>query len=456
MYFSDTIAAVSTPVGEGGIAVIRISGPDSLPILKSLFRRKHDGGFQSHRFYYGEILSPESGIVIDEAMCVYMQAPRSFTREDVAEMQCHGGTLIIQQILGLVLRQGARLAQPGEFTRRAFLNGRIDLIQAEAVIDLIRSKTEASVAVARRQSDGTLSDSLFKIRDHIRQSLALVEAYVDFPDEEMGEIDSSHFFAEINSAIFLAGSLIASFVEGRVIREGVSVLIAGKPNVGKSSLLNTLLKEKRAIVTSVPGTTRDLIEEVINIDGLPVKLLDTAGIRKSVDPVEREGVKLALERIPTADLLLYVLDSSKPFDLDDRFVAESLSGFRVIIVFNKSDLPRQMDLPRDLHFLPSISVSTATGDGLYDLKRQISSLFLHGKAVDSREYLFLTRARHRDALQAVCSILNDLKISPDGLSQCELVAVDLREALDFLGQITGESTSDDILDLIFGQFCIGK
>lgn len=456
MYFSDTIAAVSTPVGEGGIAVIRISGPDSLLILKSLFRGKHDGGFQSHRFYYGEIFSPDSGMVIDEAMCVYMQSPRSFTREDVVEMQCHGGTLIIQQILALVLRQGARLAEPGEFTRRAFLNGRIDLLQAEAVIDLIRGKTEASVAVARHQSEGTLSEALLKIRDHIRQSLALVEAYVDFPDEDMGELDTAVFFTEISSAVTLADSLIASFEEGRVIREGVSVLIAGKPNVGKSSLLNTLLKEKRAIVTSVPGTTRDLIEEVINIKGLPVKLLDTAGIRKSADPVEREGVKLALERIPTADLLLYVLDGSQPFDLDDRFVADSLAGVRTLIVFNKSDLARSIELPPDLQSLPSIEVSTATGDGLDALKQQISDFFLHGKAVDSREYLFLTRARHRDALQAVCSILNALKSSPDSFTHGELVAVDLREALDLLGQITGETTSDDILDLIFGQFCIGK
>lgn len=456
MYLSDTIAAVSTPVGEGGIAVIRISGPNSLLILKSTFRRIHDGGFQSHRFYYGEILLPESGMVIDEAMCVFMQAPRSFTREDVVEIQCHGGTLIIQQILALVLRQGARLAEPGEFTRRAFLNGRIDLLQAEAVIDLIRGKTEAAVAVARQQSDGALSEAFLKIRDHVRQSLALVEAYVDFPDEDMGEIDGSIFATQISSAISLADSLLASFEEGRVIREGVSVLIAGKPNVGKSSLLNTLLKEKRAIVTSIPGTTRDLIEEVVNINGLPVRLLDTAGIRKTDDPIECEGVKLALERIPTADLLLFVLDSSQPFDLDDRLVAESVAGCRTLIVFNKSDLPVRIDLPHDLRVLPAIAVSTSTGAGLDDLKQQISSLFLHGKAIDSREYLFLTRARHRDALHAACSVLKNLRTTSGSFSHDELAAIDLREALDYLGQITGETTSDDILDLIFGQFCIGK
>jgi tRNA modification GTPase len=456
MYLSDTIAAVSTPVGEGGIAVIRISGPDSLQILDSLFRRKNDGDFLSHRFYYGEIISPGSTVAVDEAMCVFMRAPRSFTCEDVAEIQCHGGTLVVEQILALVLAQGARLAEPGEFTRRAFLNGRIDLLQAESVIDVIRGKTEAAVAVARQHSKGALSAALLKIRDQVRQSLALVEAYMDFPDEDMGEQDTSRLLHLLSGSITLTGSLIASYEEGRVIRDGVSVLIAGKPNVGKSSLLNTLLKEKRAIVTSVPGTTRDLIEEIINIKGLPVKLLDTAGIRMTEDPVEREGVNLALERIPTADLVLFLLDSSRPFDSDDRLVAESIAGGRVLMVINKSDLPGRLVLPNDLQSIPAISVSTATGECIDDLKALISDSFLHGRAVDSREYTLLTKARHRDALQGVSLILSSLNETPEKLVHGELVALDLREALDLLGQITGETTPDDILDLIFNQFCIGK
>jgi len=456
MYIPDTIAAVSTPVGEGGIAVIRISGPDSLQILGDLFKRKNDGGFLSHRFYYGEIISPESGVVVDEAMCVYMRAPRSFTCEDVAEIQCHGGTLIMQQILGLVLSRGARLAEPGEFTRRAFLNGRIDLLQAEAVIDLIRGKTEASLTVARQQSDGALSSALLEIRNHVRQALALAEAYIDFPDEDMGAKDVNQFLDQLVAAAALTGSLVASYEEGRVLRDGVSVLIAGKPNVGKSSLLNTLLKEKRAIVTSVPGTTRDLIEEVISINGLPVKLLDTAGIRNPEDPIEREGVKMALERIPTADLVLYILDSSRPFDSDDKLVADSLAGSKTLIVFNKTDLPSLMILPADLQAIPSISISTFTGEGIERLKQLIADSFLHGKSVDSREYILLSRARHRDALQSVSLILDSLINSPEKLVHGELIAVDLREALYLVGQITGETTPDDILDLIFGQFCIGK
>lgn len=456
MYLPDTIAAISTPVGEGGIAVIRISGPDSLQILGALFRRKNDGGFLSHRFYYGEIISPESGVVVDEAMCVYMRAPRSFTCEDVAEIQCHGGTLIIQQILDLILSKGARLAEPGEFTRRAFLNGRIDLLQAEAVIDLIRGKTEASLAVARKQSDGALSTTLLEIRNHIRQALALAEAYIDFPDEDMGENDINQFLGQLFAANALTESLIASYEEGKVLRDGVSVLIAGKPNVGKSSLLNTLLREKRAIVTSVPGTTRDLIEEVININGLPVKLLDTAGIRNPEDPIEREGVNLALERIPTADLVLYILDSSRPFDSDDRLVADSLAGVKTLIVFNKTDLPTQLVLPSDLQVTSSTAISTFTGNGIELLKKLIADSFLHGKVVDSREYILLSRARHRDTLQNVSRILNLLTSRPEKLVHGELVAVDLRETLYLIGQITGETTPDDILDLIFGQFCIGK
>lgn len=456
MYLTDTIAAVSTPVGEGGIAVIRISGPDSLRILSSLFRRKKDGGFLSHRFYYGDIVSPDNGAVVDEAMCVFMGAPRSFTCEDVVEIQCHGGTLIIQKILALVLASGARLAEPGEFTRRAFLNGRIDLLQAEAVIDVIRGKSEASLTVARQQSDGSLSAALIRVRDTIRQALALAEAYVDFPDEDMGENDIAQFSRQLTTAFSEIDKLVASYEEGKLLREGVSVLIAGKPNVGKSSLLNTLLKEKRAIVTSVPGTTRDLIEEVVNINGLAVKLLDTAGIRNPEDPVELEGVNLALQRIPSADLILYLLDASQNFDSDDRLVADSLSGLNTLIVFNKADLPVKLNLPADLRGFKTASISTLTGEGVEDLKKLIVETFLHGKAIDSREHVLLTKVRHRDTLLSVAAILKSLINAPEKLVHGELVAIDLREILHLLGQITGETATDDILDLIFSQFCIGK
>ncbi len=456
MYLADTIAAISTPHGEGGIGIIRISGPRSLGILQNVFRSLPDGGFNSHRFYYGEIVNPTSGIVLDEVMAVYMRAPRSFTREDVVEVHCHGGTIIVQQILLLTLDQGARLADPGEFTRRAFLNGRIDLIQAESVIDLIRAKTETSVALAQHQRDGSVSVRLAELRQALRQLLALVEAYVDFPEEELGESDSSRLFHLQSAALGHVRDLLGGYREGKVLRDGISVLIAGKPNVGKSSLLNTLLREKRAIVTSIPGTTRDLIEEVVNLRGLPVTLLDTAGICCTDDPVEQEGIRRAIERIPTADLVLFLLDASRPFDDDDRAVAEALTGRTTLIVINKTDLPRLLSLPSTLDGLPCIQVSTAAGDGIESLKDAVAEQFLHGRASDNRDLALLSRARHRDSLIRVeASLLRFSEALRTGLSQ-ELLAIDLRDALDAVGQITGETTPDDILDLIFGQFCIGK
>jgi len=456
MYRADTIAAISTPQGEGGIGIIRISGPMSLTILTQLFSFVPDGGFSSHRFYYGTIIDPLSGLVSDEVMTVYMQTPRSFTREDLVEIQCHGGTIIVQQLLQLVLDQGARLAEPGEFTRRAFLNGRIDLVQAESIIDLIRAKTETSVALAQHQRDGSVSDKLYEIQHDLRQLLALIEAFVDFPDEDLGATDAAKLLELHSSALVRVRQLLEGYREGKVIRDGVSVLIAGKPNVGKSSLLNTLLREKRAIVTSIPGTTRDLIEEVVNLRGLPVRLLDTAGICQTDDPVELEGIRRASERIPTADLVLYLLDSSRPFDSDDAAVADVLHGVTTLLVLNKADLPSLLRIPSSLAALPRMEISTATGAGVEALKDAIAGMFLHGKAADNRDMVMLSRARHRDSLVRVESSMDNFASSLQSGISYELLALDVREALDALGQITGETTPDDILDLIFGQFCIGK
>lgn len=456
MYRADTIAAISTPHGEGGIGIIRISGPGCLTILQNLFRSVPNGGFTSHRFYYGEIVQPASGTVCDEVLTVFMQSPRSFTREDVVEIHCHGGTIILQQILQLVLDQGARLADPGEFTRRAFLNGRIDLVQAESIIDLIRAKTESSAALAQQQRSGSVSDKLHDLQQLLRNILALIEAYVDFPDEDLGDNDTSVLHDLRVSAISYTRELIAGYREGSVLRDGVSVLIAGKPNVGKSSLLNTLLREKRAIVTSIPGTTRDLIEEVVSLRGLPVKLLDTAGICQSDDPVELEGIRRARERIPTADLILFLLDASRPFDDDDAVVADALAGRNTVIVLNKSDLPTLLQLPEVLRDLPAISVSTATGTEIESLKDVIAGMFLHGCVADNRDLVMLSKARHRDALLKVEASLEKFTDSLSSALSPELLAIDIREALDAIGQVTGETTPDDILDLIFGQFCIGK
>ena len=455
MYVQDTIAAISTPVGEGGIGIIRVSGGDVLSIADAIFKRNRNGGLQSHRFYYGSITDPVTSNCIDEVMAVFMKGPHSYTREDVLEIQCHGGYLVVQRILALVLRQGARLAAPGEFTKRAFLNGRIDLVQAEAIIDVIRSKTETSLSLAQHQREGLLSRRIALVKEGVITSLALVEAFIDFPEEDL-DLSTAHQIGEyLDRSLTELEDLLAGFDEGRVLRDGVSVVIAGKPNVGKSSLLNTLLREKRAIVTSVPGTTRDLIEEVVTIKGLPVKLLDTAGIRESEDEVEREGVKLSLEKIPSSDLVLFVVDSSRPFTAEDQATLDVVSRSNFIVVKNKSDLSPFLDvpLPPDVRV---ISVSTLTGDGIDALRDAIFETFVHNRAVDSREYVAVSQARHRDALQkgrdALLRFRGNLAvgIEPD------LLSIDLREALAAIGEVTGETTADDVLDLIFQRFCIGK
>jgi tRNA modification GTPase len=456
MYLEDTIAAVSTPPGEGGIGVIRVSGRDALPAVLPLLAKKHSGGLESHRFYYDAIVDPTSGTTVDEILVVVMRAPRSYTREDVVEIQSHGGTLVVERVLDLVLRQGARLAEPGEFTKRAFLNGRIDLLQAEGVIDVIRSRTDAALTLAQGQREGELSRRIWELRRQIVEALALIEAYIDFPEDEIDPASADRIGSNVGSALAGVEALLAGFEEGRVLRDGVSVLIAGKPNVGKSSLLNILLREKRAIVTAVPGTTRDTIEEVINMGGLPVRLIDTAGIRETEDIVEREGVRLTLEKIPQADLVLFVVDNARPYDADDRALLAALTGSRVVVVRNKCDLSIQLELPEELASIPCVEISTKSEAGIEVLRERIVASFLHGAAVDRRAGALLTRARHRDALAGARDALVRFTANRHAGFDTELLAVDLRDALAAVGQVTGETTPDDILDVIFSQFCIGK
>lgn len=456
MYIKDTIAAISTPVGEGGIGIIRVSGDAAPQVATRLFRGTTDGGLQSHRFYYGELVEPGKGSVVDEVMLVLMRAPRSYTREDVLEIHCHGGSLVVQKVLDLVLMQGARLADPGEFTRRAFLNGRIDLIQAEAVIEVIRSKTETALALAQHQREGLLSQRIGLIKDEVVHALALLEAYIDFPEEDIPPADYDEIARRTESAASGIEALLAGFREGRVLREGVAVLLAGKPNVGKSSLLNTLLREKRAIVTAIPGTTRDIIEEVINIRGLPVRLLDTAGIREAVDLVEQEGVRLTLEKIPQADMVLFLVDSSRPFDAEDQLLFDNLADRRFILVKNKADLPASIDLPSSLRGVPTVEISTHTGEGVDLLRQMLHDTFLRDGAVDSREYVAISQARQRDVLAKGRDALESFRQNLAAGQTAELLAIDLRDVLRAVGEVTGETTPDDILDLIFQRFCIGK
>ena len=456
MYCEDTIAAISTPPGEGGIGIIRVSGSSAPALAEQLIRLSKSGGLQSHRFSYGEFIDPVTGECIDEVMAVLMRAPRSYTREDVLEIQCHGGTLLLQRLLGVLLGHGARLAEPGEFTKRAFLNGRIDLLQAEAVIDLIRGKSDSAVALAQHQREGLLSRILEELRSRIVASLALIEAHIDFPEEDIEPATLELIVVSVAESESELNRLIAGFSAGRVLRDGVSVVIAGKPNVGKSSLLNTLLRENRAIVTAIPGTTRDLIEEIVTIKGLPVRLMDTAGIRETSDPVEGEGVRLARECLISADLVLFLLDGSRPFDDNDQLILGELTGRPYLVVRNKSDLPLVLTLPEPMTPLAELSLSLLTGEGIESLRDSIHGIFLNGQAIDSREYVALNKIRHRDALEQCRVRLLQFRENAGSGAHLELLAVDLRTALTSLGTVTGETTNDEILEQIFSSFCIGK
>lgn len=456
MYIEDTIAAISTPHGVGGIGIVRVSGSRAEAIGLRLFRFRKGDAFTSHFLHYGAVVDPDNGTVLDEAMAVLMRTPHSYTREDVLELHCHGGALVVERILATTLACGARPADPGEFTRRAFINGRIDLVQAEAVMDVIAAKTEAALALAQRQRAGVLSARIDAIRQALTRSLAFIEASIDFPEDDIGETDTAALRSGVCDALHEIDGLVTGFDEGRILRDGISVLIVGKPNAGKSSLLNRLLRENRAIVTHIPGTTRDIIEETVNLGGLAVQLLDTAGIRHTEDLVEREGISRALDKIPLADLVLFVLDSSRPFNDEDRLILDAVKGKTTIAVLNKSDLPLALVLPPEMGGVPRAALSAGTGAGIDGLRGLIRTTFLHGSALDSREFVAISRARHRDALTSAASALRQFVAGLGEGRELETLAIDLRDALSAVGQVTGETTADDVLDVVFSSFCIGK
>jgi tRNA modification GTPase len=456
MYLEDTIAAIATPVGCGGIGIVRVSGPDTASIADKVFIKQGNGGLESHRFYYGRIVDPADRSLIDEGMGVLMRAPRSYTREDVLELHCHGGFLVVQRVLDACLRAGARLSEAGEFTRRAFLNGRIDLCQAESIIDLINSRTEMSLAFAQSQREGTLSARLGEVAELLRHALALIEAFIDFPEEDLdaatlGQIES---LVERSRADLCA--LLDSYAHGKVIRDGISVLLAGKPNVGKSSLLNALALEQRAIVSHIPGTTRDVIEEIINIDGLPVRIIDSAGIRHSHDEIEQEGIRRSLEKLALADLVLFMVDGSSAIDRLDRDLLQAIAGKRFITVVNKTDLPPVLDeteLPGEASI---VRISSKDGSGIDQLRSAIFHAFVSDSVLTSRDHVAITSVRHRDILTRALDRLDRFRSQLASGTSGELLSIDLRDSLAAIGEITGETTPDAILDIIFSSFCIGK
>lgn len=456
MSHDDTIVAPATPPGEGGIGIVRLSGPGAEELLLRFFSPSRlSARLDSHYLYHG-VLRDASGHPLDEIMAVLMRKPRSYTREDVAEIHCHGGTFVLRRILDLFISAGARLARPGEFTLRAFLNGRIDLTQAEAVIDLIRSRSQLASDVAFGQLEGRLAVKLKEFRSRIADLLAEIEAAIDFSEEDI-ELDSEHVLGRKAGALLAdMDHVIHSFDAGRILRDGLNILIFGRPNVGKSSLMNCLLGEARAIVTNIPGTTRDTIEEDLVLAGLPLRLVDTAGIRNTADVVEQEGVRRARGKVDSADLVLLVVDGSKGLTEDDLLALEFCRGRDVLVVMNKSDLGI-LPIPEALEGFSLVRVSAYDGNGLDALTMAIQDHFSgSGNAAEIRETVVLTDRRHRQALVlAREALIRFREILIQGLSP-EFGAVELNEALDAVGEITGETTPDDILDRIFTKFCIGK
>lgn len=452
----DTICAISTPLGEGGIGIIRLSGKDAVAVAQKVFRPRRKSALDtraSHYIRYGHVVDPDTGEVVDEVLVTVMRGPATYTREDVVEINCHAGPMALRKTLGLLIKSGARQAEPGEFTKRAFLNGRIDLTQAEAVMDLIHAKTELSLRAANEQLNGGLSVEIGRIRERLISLVASVEAGIDFPEEDIETMPDKSAADDLEGLIGEIDRLVSGFEYGRVMREGIAAAIVGRPNVGKSSLLNALLEQDRAIVTEIPGTTRDVIEEYLNISGAAIRIIDTAGIRSTADIVEREGVRRSLAAAKNADMVLLVLDGSEPLHDGDRAILAETRGKSVISVINKSDLPRRME-PLDEQ-MPQVRVSCLTGSGIAELKRTIFGVIEQG-CVFSSGHAWAVNQRHKAALEQARGFLERARESLFSGMSPEFASVDMRDALDCLGIVIGATYTEDILDRIFGSFCIGK
>ena len=455
----DTICGIATPLGEGGISIIRVSGSDSLKVINKIFKGKNSSDIldmKSYTMRYGYICNIDSKVEIDEVIISYMKGPRSFTAEDVVEVNCHGGVVSTGRVLEEIIKAGARIAEPGEFTKRAFLNGRIDLSQAEAVMDIIRAKTDLSMKSAVMQSNGALSKEIGKLREYMLNTLALIEYSVDFTedDEEPDETIPIRVQEQLTVAIEDMKKLLEGANEGRIIRDGLKLAIIGKPNVGKSSLLNCLLKEKRAIVTDIPGTTRDIIEEFISLDGIPVKITDTAGIRETEDEVEKIGVEKSREKIDEADLVVLMLDSSRPLEDEDREIIEKVKDKKYVVLMNKNDLEKKIS-DEDIKELKNIIyISAKTGFGIDELKEKVKDLFFNGE-VDS-ESMIISNNRHKQALYRALENCEEALDRVKSNEYLDLISIYVTSALKALGEITGSELEEDLINKIFSEFCVGK
>lgn len=458
----DTIAAISTPMGEGAIAIVRLTGDDAIQIADKIFRSPSEKALAdvpTHTIHYGNIVDPESEQVVEEVMVSIMRAPKTFTREDVVEINCHGGLVTVNRVLQLVLTYGARLADPGEFTKRAFLNGRIDLSQAEAVMDLIRAKTDRAMNVALGQMEGRLSKLIKRLRQEILETLAHVEVNIDYPEyDDVEEMTHQLLVEKAQYVKKEIEKLLQTSEQGKILREGLSTVIIGRPNVGKSSLLNSLVHENKAIVTDIPGTTRDVIEEYVNVRGVPLRLVDTAGIRETEDIVERIGVERSRQVLKEADLILLVLNYNETLSHEDRQLFEAVKGMDYIVIVNKTDLPKQIDLNEVNKLANGRSVVTTSlkeEKGIDELEEAISSLFFAGN-IQSGDLTYVSNTRHISLLTQAKKAIDD---ALNGIEQgipIDIVQIDLTRSWELLGEIIGDAVHESLIDQLFSQFCLGK
>ena len=459
MFIDDTIAAIATAPGEGGIGIIRISGEKSLQVAQSIFKSKSGKmikDYNARTLIYGTVVDNEK--VIDEVLVAYMKGPNSYTAEDVIEINCHGGFISVKKILELILSKGVRLAEAGEFTKRAFLNGRIDLSQAEAIIDVIKSKTDMAHEVAQSQLEGSLAKKIKDLRMNVTEVLAHLEVSIDFAEEDVEEITYQTLEEKALELRNEIKKLYDTAESGKILRDGLKTVIVGKPNVGKSSLLNSILGENRAIVTDIAGTTRDVIEEFVNIKGIPLKIVDTAGIRETEYVVEKIGVEKSRESFSTADLVIMVLDASRKLSEEDMEILESLKNKKTIVLLNKMDLEPQIELEKIEEFVNSediIKISALKHQGIEELQDKIEAMVYHGSVKNSSN-LMITNSRHKDALFKAYESINDAISAIEQRMPYDFIEVDFKNIWDYLGYINGDTVREDLLDTIFANFCIGK
>lgn len=456
----DTITSISTPMGEGAIGIVRLSGPQAVEIADKLYKGKHLlNDVPSHTINYGHIIDPESKEVVEEVMVSVLRAPKTFTREDIIEINCHGGILTINRVLELTMTYGARMAEPGEFTKRAFLNGRIDLSQAEAVMDFIRSKTDRASKVAMNQIEGRLSDLIKKQRQSILEILAQVEVNIDYPEYDDVEDATTEFLLEQSKEIKQEiNRLLDTGAQGKIMREGLSTVIVGKPNVGKSSMLNNLIQDNKAIVTEVAGTTRDVLEEYVNVRGVPLRLVDTAGIRETEDIVEKIGVERSRKALSQADLILFVLNNNEALTQEDYTLYEVVKNEDVIVIVNKLDLEQNIDINEVKDMIgdtPLIQTSMLKQEGIDELEIQIRDLFFGGE-VQNQDMTYVSNSRHISLLKQARQTIQDAIDAAESGVPMDMVQIDLTRTWEILGEIIGETASDELIDQLFSQFCLGK